>query len=178
MFSDCRPLIQCDSEASNLLLKANHKKPLYQMPRFTRNSEQCQLLLPVPALLLYELSNQHFPSFPVQWKSSQLSWPLWSVLCPSIALWWCYCKVYANVPHETCTSSKEKVKKSWLLFLCAHISRLAVKRPFFKYSNLPLKLCVTKPSCWLIVHSAHRAEQNGLLILFWKIILKLKCQHG
>lgn len=114
MFSDFRHSVWCNSAASNPLLKVTRKKPLFQMPRFRfiRNNEQCQLLPPVPALLLYELSNQHLPSFPVHWKSSQLSWPLWPVLCPSLALQWCYCKVHANVPYESCslrcTSRKEK----------------------------------------------------------------------
>lgn len=125
MFSDCRHLIGCNSAASTPSLKASCEKLLYQMPRFRfiRNSEQCQLLTLVPALLLYELSNKHLPSFPMQWKSSQLSWPLWPVLCPSFALRWCYCKVQSNVPHESCrlwcTLRKEEVKKGWLLFLCA-----------------------------------------------------------
>lgn len=175
--------IQFDVAASNTSLKETHKKPLFQMPRFRfiRNNEQCQLLPPVPALLLCELSNQHVPSFPVHWKSSQLSWPLWPVLCPSLALRWCYCKVHANVPCESCRlwCTLRKEKKAGYDF-CVQIPRLAVRLPFFKHSRLPLKLCMTKPSHWLIVRSAHSTEQNGLLFFFffWRRILQLKCQHG
>lgn len=75
-----------------------------------------------------------------------------------------------------------KFKEGQLLLLYTLIPRSGAKLPLFKHPKLPSKVCMTKPSHWLTVHSACSAIQNGVLFFFfffiWRIILKLECQSG
>lgn len=121
MFSDCRHLIDVTQQLQTLCWKRAVKS------HCTKNQDSSETVNSVnccPQLhLCYSMSYQPSIFQVFHWKSSQLCWPLWPVLCPSFALWWCYCEVHTSVPHESCslwcTLRKEKVEKGWVLFLCA-----------------------------------------------------------